>query len=313
MALTEDKTPDNFKIVTDSYFEKFGKKPIRQFIYPVYNLIVSLWLNKLYQDKSNVPVNLWLWGHRGNDYERHRRRVNKILPLKDKTILVAGCGLGYDIQSWIKYPVKSLTGIDYFNFERAWGLQKDICRKINNNATLQFEQKDLENLDNFSDESFDLIASDAVFEHIRDLKKVLIGFKRILRPGGIVYANFGPLWYCWHGDHVSGLRKHEEGYNHLLLNDEDYHSFISGLDDLSDQTYDPRMWINNGLFSYLRPKQYIEILEDTGFNKLFIASVIDPRAVMCLKTNRTIRERLLSTFNEVDLIMTGMTIIYSKP
>ncbi|MEW6600873.1 MAG: class I SAM-dependent methyltransferase [Nitrospirota bacterium] len=313
MTVSEDKTPADFKLTPDPYVEKLVKKPVRRFAYPVYNVLINSFLKRRYQDKCGFPVDLWLWGQKGNDYERHRRRVNRLCPLKDKNILIAGCGLGYDAASWIKYPVNSLTGIDYFNFERAWNLQVNACRKINDKALLKFGQKDLEDLESFADNSFDLIVSDAVFEHIRDLRKVLTGLRRILRPGGVLYATFGPLWYCWHGDHVSGLNKIEEGYNHLILSKEEYRSFINGLDDLSDQTYDPRMWINEGLFSYLQPKQYLELLEETGFCRLFVAAIIDPRAVKCLKANRAIRERLLGAFSEVDLIVSGMTIIYSKP
>lgn len=313
MSITEDKTPVNFGIKKDNNLEKFIKKPIRRFAYPIYNLIVSSWLRKRFQYKCSVPVNMWLWGQRGNDYERHRRRVNKFFPLKGKSMLVAGCGLGYDVTSWIKYPINSLTGIDYFNFERAWRLQEDACRNINNNATLRFEQKDLENLESFPDDSFDLIVSDAVFEHIQNLEKVLIDFKRILKPGGLIYATFGPLWHCWHGDHVSGLNRIEDGYNHLLLNKEDYQSYINSLEKYFDQTYDPRLWINNGLFSRLKPNQYLELFERNGFERQFIAAIIDPRAVKCLKTNQPIRDKLLNTFNEIDLIITGMTIIYCKP
>jgi len=313
MGTTVDKTPPNFKIIQDSKLEKCIKKPIRQFAYPIYNSIASYWLRRLFQDRCSFPVNLWLWGQRGNDYERHRRRVNKLFPLKGKSILVAGCGLGYDVTSWIKYPIKSLIGIDYFNFERAWRIQEDVCRKINNNATLQFKQKDLENLESFSNGSFDIIVSDAVFEHIRDLEKVLIEFKRILRPGGVIYATFGPLWHCWHGDHVSGLDKIENGYNHLMLDKQDYQSYIDSLEEYFDQTYDPRLWINNGLFSRLKPDQYLELFERNGFERQFIAVIIDPRAVNCLKTNKLIRDKLLGTYDEIDLIITGMTTIYCKP
>lgn len=313
MTFNEDKTPKNFKLTKDNNVEKFIKKPIRRLIYPIYNLIVSFWLGRRFQDKCRFPVNMWLWGQRGNDYERHRRRVNGIFPLKDKSILVAGCGLGYDVKSWVKYPIKSLTGIDYFNFEFAWRLQEDDCRKINNNMTLRFEQKDLENLESFPDESFDAIVSDAVFEHIRDLGKVLVDFKRILKPGGVIYATFGPLWYCWHGDHVSGLNNIKDGYNHLILDKEDYQSYIDSLEEYFDQTYDPRLWIHNGLFSGLKPNQYLELIERYGFERKFIAAIIDPLAVKCLETNQIIRNKLLGIFNEIDLIMTGMTIIYCKP
>ena len=54
----------------------------------------------------------------------------------------------------------------------------------------------------FPDEHFDALFSVATFEHILDLPLALREMHRVLRPGGVVYANFGPIWSSGKGHHV---------------------------------------------------------------------------------------------------------------
>jgi ubiquinone/menaquinone biosynthesis C-methylase UbiE len=54
----------------------------------------------------------------------------------------------------------------------------------------------------FDDASFDAIFSVATFEHILDLPKALAEMHRVLRPGGSLYANFGPIWSGCRGHHI---------------------------------------------------------------------------------------------------------------
>ena len=54
----------------------------------------------------------------------------------------------------------------------------------------------------FPDNYFDYIYSLATFEHIFDLDKAMKEMHRILKPGGLLYAKFGPIWSsCW-GHHL---------------------------------------------------------------------------------------------------------------
>jgi ubiquinone/menaquinone biosynthesis C-methylase UbiE len=54
----------------------------------------------------------------------------------------------------------------------------------------------------FRDGCFDAIFSVATFEHILDLPLALGEMYRVLRPGGAVYSNFGPIWSGCKGHHV---------------------------------------------------------------------------------------------------------------
>ena len=308
-----DLTPADF---TQSRVDKVEriKRPLRRCVYPTYRLVCKLWLRHRYQYTFPFPVDQWLWGQRGNDLESHRRRIDRMFGLRGRDVLIAGCGTGRDVASWLAYPLKSLTGVDYFNYERAWRALREEFGSRCFGTTIDFIQGDLVDLQIFRDESFDLMGSDAVFEHVTDLGAVLKEAYRVLRPGGLLYATYGPLWYCWGGDHLSGYDDLSNGYNHLLLDRPAYDCYLECAGKYVHSEHDGRTWIRHGLFSYLRPTQYIELLRGNGFSQKYIALSVEPRAVRCLRENRSVLDRLFETgCSEFDLIITGMTVIFQKP
>ncbi len=54
----------------------------------------------------------------------------------------------------------------------------------------------------FPDASFDLAVSLSVFEHVFDLPSVLAECHRVLKPGGVLVAEFGPIWSSSWGHHL---------------------------------------------------------------------------------------------------------------
>ncbi|MFH1235599.1 MAG: class I SAM-dependent methyltransferase [Parcubacteria group bacterium] len=52
------------------------------------------------------------------------------------------------------------------------------------------------------DESLGALFSVSVFEHLLDFERCLAEMHRILVPGGVVYAEFGPIWSSGLGHHV---------------------------------------------------------------------------------------------------------------
>jgi SAM-dependent methyltransferase len=307
-----DLTPTEFTLPQDSFVEKF-KKPIRRFGYPIYNLVVHKWISNTHGRNISFHVDQWLWGQRGNDYERHRRRVNHYLPLVGKKVMIAGCGTGRDIKSWLPFRPEIVIGVDYFNYLKAWKLFADKVAGKYSKTKVVFQQGDLTNLSQFSNELFDVIGSDAVFEHVNELFSVLKEFHRLLKPGGIVYATFGPLWYCWGGDHISGYDGLAGGYNHILLKRDDYEHYLNEAGPFEHSEHDGRTWIKNGLFSYLKPKEYIGLLNACGFERVFTAAIIEPRAVKYLDMYDEQRRHLENLVSDpLDLLITCMTIIYRK-
>jgi SAM-dependent methyltransferase len=66
--------------------------------------------------------------------------------------------------------------------------------------------------------SVDVVVSSSAFEHVHRLDEVLCEMDRILRPGGLLYSHFGPLWSTSYGHHlwfVHGGR--EITYHNTLL------------------------------------------------------------------------------------------------
>ena len=70
------------------------------------------------------------------------------------------------------------------------------------------------------DESVDHVFSSNAFQHIQDLPESLAEVFRVLRPGGYLYANFGPIWSGPDGSHIENLVVEQQQYDfwsHALL------------------------------------------------------------------------------------------------
>jgi ubiquinone/menaquinone biosynthesis C-methylase UbiE len=85
----------------------------------------------------------------------------------------------------------------------------------------------------FDDDTFTHIVSVSVLEHLNNFEKCLSEMYRVLKPGGYVYAEFGPIWSSGLGHHVYATVNGEEArhwdpsrnpvpnYAHLLLTKEE--------------------------------------------------------------------------------------------
>ncbi len=74
-------------------------------------------------------------------------------------------------------------------------------------------------LKDYPAERFDIIVSKDSFEHIIDLQGMLAAMRRHLRPGGRVYAGFGPLYHSPFGDHDAVRPPAPIPWVHLALGD----------------------------------------------------------------------------------------------
>lgn len=308
-----DQSPVKLDWAKTNFFESLFKKPLRPLLNYLYLRMIASKKTARYISAAPFVVDSWLWGQKGNDYASKRRLVNRYIKLKNAKILIVGCGTGRDIVSWLPFKPKLIVGIDYFNYYSAWIQFASIFKKRLTKTRVDFEQGDLLQKLRFDDGKFDVIGSDAVFEHIRDLKIATKEMVRLLKPGGVIYASFGPLWHSWHGDHFSGWDDINLGFNHLTLNEEDYLAYLKSKPFSNFIEEDGRTWIDHQLFSYLRPREYIKILEEAGLTRLYISILIEPNGVRCLEDNPELKQFLLKDNSEFDLLAHGMTIIYKKP
>jgi len=306
----EDKTPEDFHIQDSSILNKL-KEPIRKFLYPTLAKIKGLGLEKSLHLKEKLNCDMVFSDQRGNDYEAHRARVNKYKDLQNSVILLIGIGTGRDLESWLKYNPKKIIAIDYFNYKRAWDMRTDYYSD-KYDTELEFIQTDILNMNMINDNSIDIIGSDAVFEHINKFDEAMMELNRVLTKGGLLYATFGPLWHSWGGDHISGTSNLYDGYNHIKLSKEDYDIYLDSFGDFSHKEDDGRTWIKNNLFSYLKPKEYIESIENIGLTKRYSSVIHEPRAILYMNQFPNEFNELKEQFELENLLITGMTIIYDK-
>ena len=285
------------------------KKIFRRFFYPILNHIHHLSVQNL---TCNWPLDIDLYsiGQRGNDYPRHRRKVNSFRKIKGSKILIAGCGSGKDILSWVNFSPDEIIGVDLFSYPEDWEKIKKKIKKNNPDIKINFIVNDLENLSKLPDNYFDIVSSDAVFEHVKNLSVVLKQLKKKLKHKGILYSGFGPLWYSYGGDHVSGYDKKENGYAHLTMNKKKYTNYLKKLGAYEHDENDGRTWIKNDLFSYLKPNQYLDLLENAGFLKLYNRALINEHALDMFKKGKL--SELTRHYNVHDLLIFGIIVFYQK-
>jgi ubiquinone/menaquinone biosynthesis C-methylase UbiE len=325
MKASKMKTKRNFNEIQIKHFEEAGasgeckintittaekiKSVIRRVVYPPYTWFNNKYLRTKY--KFNSTYDKYYYGQRGNDYDAHRRRVNRIYNVKDKVLLIVGCGAGKEVESWLKFKPKRIIAIDYFNYSPIWTLRtKYYYDKYK--VEVVFTQADVRNLDIIPTGSVNIVSSDAVFEHLNDMAASIREIYRVLHVGGIIYATFGPLWHCWGGDHVSSHGGLKAGYNHLLLSASEYKEFLKNFGEYKDNTEDKRFWIFNNLFSYLKSEDYIYELKKHKFEKIFASIIIEPRAVKFKKLYVNEFRDLEKKHGEENLLITGLTLIYKK-
>jgi len=276
-----DYLPKDDKSFYIEHFKSTGfkariKSAIRNLLYPVLTDIKDSKLSKLYDFKSKYGLNKLFWGSRGTDYNAMRKLVNQHMDIEGKTVLILGCGIGKDIESWYRFKPKRVIGLEYFNYKNAWQNHTEYLSKKYPDTETVFVQGDINNMVSFYDESIDIIGSDAVFEHLNNFDAAISEIKRVLIKGGIVYANFGPLWHCYGGDHLSAEKGLENSYNHLLLDENNYKTFLDSFGQYNHDDVDGRTWIYNNLFSYLTPEQYFEKMDSAGLLKEYAAAILEP-------------------------------------
>src|SRR2546426_724727 len=131
----------------------------------------------------------------------------------------------------------------------------------------------------FTNGAFDAAASDAVFEHCRDLDAVLAETVRVLRPGGYVYATYGPLWYCWGGDHFSGVGGLEYGYSHVERSGREYDEYVAAFVSAEADAQGGARYVALDLFSRLTTQQYLDAFARASLTVVDLRLEISAQAV----------------------------------
>jgi SAM-dependent methyltransferase len=140
------------------------------------------------------------------DYLIHRERMldRDLLPYgdpRDKDILVFGSGVGNEILWAAKHGAKSVVALDLHEVSPA-PLQLAMAEQEVTYDAYELRAQNIHDTA-LTGETYDLIVSNGVFEHVFDLKGVLAAFRPLLRPGGRVAIFADSLWYSSLGGHIN--------------------------------------------------------------------------------------------------------------
>lgn len=113
-------------------------------------------------------------------YEHMHRYAYALEFCRDKRVLDAACGEGYG-SALLAHVGADVLGLDVDPATIDHAMQR--YRQVNN---LRFESRDVTALDELPDASFDVIVSFETLEHVNEQERMLAGFKRLLRPGGVL-------------------------------------------------------------------------------------------------------------------------------
>lgn len=296
-------------MVTSILKKEALKRPLRKVVHPFYLRLINKYLARRYAKSISLPVDQWFWGSRGMARTRmHQRVLNFMGSLAGKSVLVVGCGRGADAALWLKHSPSRLVGIDFLDYQADWN--NLIQQHQNGSTALSFYQADVSDFK--SDFKFDLIVSDAVFEHLYHFEACLQNIAALLAPKGLLYATYGPLWHTWGGDHISGYDTLQNGFNHLILKEDKYWPYLNKAGPFDTPEDDGRTWIKEKLFSYLKAEDYIHHFNQLCLNRLFLGVEISPEAERCLKRYPEVKQRLLDQYDQSDLVIKGMSIIYQS-
>lgn len=143
---------------------------------------------------------------------RYWQRTGGVPDLAGQRVLDFGCGHGA-MSVQLAQAGADVTGID-LDAERIAYARKRVAADFPDlQDRLTFADVDVAVLD--EDGRYDAVFSKDTFEHVEDLDGVLFHLRRLLRPGGLLYAGFSPLYYSPNGAH--GRTGHRLPWAHAVL------------------------------------------------------------------------------------------------
>lgn len=227
------------------------------------------------------------FSNRGNEPETHLRRTRSLIDLCNADMLVAGAGNGDELRLWQEASPRSVTATDFFVQPGAWDRQ-----------SADFAAMDVRTLA-FADASFDLVASTALLEHVDGVDACMHEMARVTRPGGLVFANFGPLYHTFGGAHFFGA------YEHLWMDDARFDAYLVERAIPYEQG-EALFWLRNGMFSRQTYDEYVQIFR-RYFDIEHLVLAVSPQALAYKRNNPEAWRSLLARYEERDLLTFGCT------
>jgi len=154
----------------------------------------------------------------------------KMLPVGTKDILE----IGSDISCEVATAIAQRTGANVVGINPSEEFPAPVGPALSNAKFTRADGRAIP----FPDNSFDAVLSVATMEHVKGLDIVLSEVARVLKPKGIFYTEFSPIWSSAKGHHVYAVVGSKEArfwkpgknpipdYAHLLMTPDEMRTYI---------------------------------------------------------------------------------------
>jgi SAM-dependent methyltransferase len=124
------------------------------------------------------------------------RRLQEIAGGQRIAVLDMGCGDGRILEYLLDYGYE-LYGYDLIHYEDQYDetRRKRLVPYFGDSYDEHIKVTESERAIPFDDDSFDVVYANQVFEHVRFFDKMIFECARVLKPGGILLANFPVATY----------------------------------------------------------------------------------------------------------------------
>ena len=184
----------------------------------------------------------------------------KNLLKKGNTILEIGfVSGGYSIFAFEKLGF-SASGIDNCYDGLIGQYKTPFYVKESLNSDVDFVFDDITQRTKYDDETFDIVYSTSVLEHIKDLDKAFIEMYRILKKGGLMIHNYNPF-FSPNGGHALGIT--DAPWGHIRMSHSDYKKYIH--ETRPNEAELAIDWIDNAL-NKITINQMQKSLAENNFN-----------------------------------------------
>lgn len=274
-------------------------------------LALSIWIKLQPSLRKHFPF--WkVFGERGWPLPaRHSKAVD--FAASKESLFICGCGSGWEVLLWIRHGFSKIICHDIERFD-CWPDIVEASRAINPECSVEFLDGDFGQIVLSHQNKYDLVASEALLHHLIDCEPSVRRMCHLLKPGGVFYATYGPLWMCAGGDHYSGRDGDiVNAYNHLLLGQEEYRKSLQSSSREIENLQDGKNYAAKGWFSKLRVKDYFKIFERVGLDVRFHRHEISMQG---LRFSKVFPEQYAALkqagYSDQDLLTKGQIIVATR-